>query len=161
MKTTHEQIKQVASFLIIMIWVVGFIALYFLAADLQADHSNSNLPALSSKTFRGSVGLNVPDKSFDNEGINSELRPVQHIRPNQEIKTGRFEFSSKNSFLKYFENQFPVNDLLAQYDAAIARAGSGSTPEKIVVESVPSRKGEAFNENFKVSVRFSIKPVPQ
>lgn len=163
MELTHKQIRQLVNILIGLIWVVGFVSLYLLGnpAYLSPTKQGMLAPVLPGAGTQKSVGFDVPDKSFENEKTNGDLRPVQNVQLTPQRETRRFEFSSKNSFLEYFDSQYPVNELLAQYDAAVLRAGSGSNPDKIVVEKVPVSKGNTFNENFKVSVRFSIKPVPK
>jgi hypothetical protein len=145
---------------IVAIWVLGIGAcLYLLFPSYQwsvfafqktkSAKQSSSLGLQGHERYLAEIELMSPVSS----GNLAQASPV--AIPNLLV------FSTKKAFLEYFGSKYPVDELLEPYEASLRKSGMGGPAGKIIVEAYGKKKGRKFGQQYKVTVKFDIKPVPQ
>lgn len=92
---------------------------------------------------------------IENEAVSYPQSAKRAAQPNLLV------FNSKNAFLEYFESQYPVEELLDQYETSIRKTGVNAPPNKILVQVAVLNGGKKFGQKYQLEFKFNIKPVPQ
>lgn len=157
MDFSHQQLQTFARWFIILIWTGGFLAILMLLQSPESPVVVHGKATADSVAFSTTIGIAVP--------VEPEVpMPAERAVSSTSIDLNNelLVFHSKSAFLEYFESQYSVEELLHEYDAALVKSGGTTQMQgRIVVQPNTTAQGKRFDQQYKLKVKFDIKPVPQ
>ena len=145
---------------IVAIWVLGIGACLYLllpAYQWSVFSFQQNKSANQSAT----IGLQGQDRYFAEL---ETMAPATSGNLKQQTRSAipsLLVFSNKKAFLEYFGSKYPMEELLEPYESSMRKSGMVNGAGKIIVEAYGKKKGRKFGQQYKVTIKFDIKPVPQ
>lgn len=154
--------------MIILLWLGAVLAIVFIYTKSQSALKglpmvNKYKPVNNSKSNNqkyNSVKLTKPESSMLIKDTSIQ-QTIGNVKASEKDKGNPLVFLSEEAFISYFQDEFSREELMLSFEKVSAQRKIDGRNNSLEVNKINSNKLGKFDDQYRLKVRFSVKPVPQ